>query len=54
MLTGYDRRDKRADAYTAMLILPFSDEQIRDYLSKMLGEEDIDPILNTLQTVYDL
>ena len=54
MLTGYERGNKRADAYVAMLILPYRDEQIRSYLSVMLGETDVEPVMHALHTVYDL
>ena len=54
LLTDNDRGDKRADSYTAALILPFTDDQIREYISAMLGGGDIDQIMDTLESAYDL
>ncbi|MBU53812.1 MAG: hypothetical protein CL920_34380, partial [Deltaproteobacteria bacterium] len=50
-----DLRDgvKPADYY-ALIILPFQETQIRDYLASHLGEEHVDNVLELLASVHDL
>ena len=54
LLTGHDRADKRADSILAMLIQPFTNEQIRSYLSCAVVSSDLDGIMSTLDSIYDL
>ncbi len=53
-LTGEDRDDIRDGDYRVLLLLPFTDEQIRDYLTQTLPGEDIDRVMQTIGAVHNL
>jgi len=53
-LTGHERGNKRADSYAAMLLLPFNEDQVREYLSNVLKEDDIEKTMSMLESTYDL
>jgi WD40 repeat protein/uncharacterized protein YjbI with pentapeptide repeats len=53
-LTGEDREGPRASDYRALLLLPFTEAQIRDYFTRNLPGEDVDRILDLLGSVHNL
>jgi hypothetical protein len=53
-LTGEDRDDIRDSDYRVLLLLPFTGEQIRDYLTQTLPGEDIDRVMQTIGAVHNL
>ena len=53
-LTGEDRDDIRDSDYRVLLLLPFTEEQIRDYLRQTLPGEDIDRVMETIGAVHNL
>ena len=52
--TGEDRENIKADDYLAFLLMPFTDEQVRDYLSKNLPGHDVDELLELIGSVHNL
>lgn len=54
--TGESRQGLRGDDYLALLMLPFRDEQVREYLAANLGRDDawVDGFLATIAAVHDL
>jgi WD40 repeat protein len=54
--TGESRQGLRGSDYLALLMLPFRDEQIREYLAGNLarGSEWVDTFLETIAAVHDL
>ncbi len=52
--TGQERGDHNADAYLALLLLPFSEEQVQRYLANALPETDPERLLDTLRAVHNL
>ncbi len=53
-LTAEDRDDLRADDYRVLVLLPFTDRQIRAYLQQILPDEDIERVLETIRAVHNL
>lgn len=53
-LTGEDRDNIDASDYVAFLLLPFSEQQIRDYLQKALPHQDSDAVFDTIAAVHNL
>jgi WD40 repeat protein len=53
-LTAEDRDDLRADDYRVLVLLPFTDQQIRAYLQQMLPDDDIERVLQTIRAVHNL
>ncbi len=54
VLTERGRGDRDASQFESMLLLPFNDQQIREYLSKALPGADPDQLLATLRAVHNL
>jgi WD40 repeat protein/nucleoside phosphorylase/uncharacterized protein YjbI with pentapeptide repeats len=54
VLTERGRSDRDASQFESMLLLPFNDQQIREYLSKALPGSDPDKLLETLRAVHNL
>ncbi|MBL9154046.1 MAG: TIR domain-containing protein [Verrucomicrobiales bacterium] len=52
--TGEDREGIRQQDYTACVILPFNDAQVRAYLGKMLGEERVEEAVGVIRSVHNL
>ena len=54
--TGESRQGLRGDDYLALLMLPFRDEQVREYLAANLGRDEawVDGFLDTIAAVHDL
>jgi WD40 repeat protein/nucleoside phosphorylase/uncharacterized protein YjbI with pentapeptide repeats len=52
--TGQERGEHNADAYLALLLLPFSEAQVRRYLANTLPEADPERLLDTLRAVHNL
>jgi WD40 repeat protein len=52
--TGEDREGISAADYQALLLLPFTEGQIRDYLRRNLPEQDLDRLLELIRSVHDL
>jgi hypothetical protein len=54
--TGESRQGLRGSDYLALLMLPFRDEQVREYLAANLGRDDawVDGFLATIAAVHDL
>ncbi|GAA1272450.1 eIF2A-related protein [Saccharothrix xinjiangensis] len=54
--TGETRQGLRGSDYLALLMLPFQDEQVREYLAANLGrsEEWVSEFLQTIAAVHDL
>jgi len=52
--TGQERGEYTPDAYRALLLLPFSEEQVRRYLGNALPEADPERLLETLRAVHNL
>jgi WD40 repeat protein/uncharacterized protein YjbI with pentapeptide repeats len=53
-LAAEDRDAIGADAYRVFVLLPFTDQQIRDYLAQTLPGEDIERALETIRAVHNL
>ncbi len=53
-LTGEWRGAHDESAFRALLMLPFSDEQIRAYLAAIFPNEDVQGLLNTIASVHNL
>ena len=53
-LIGQGRDGVKLDDYTACVILPFNDDQIRDYLGKSLGMQRVEPTMELFRSVHDL
>lgn len=49
-----DRDNVRAENYRAFLLLPFNEEQIREYVAHTLPAEDPDRVMATLDAVHNL
>tara|TARA_R110002072_G_scaffold173600_2_gene328317 strand:+ start:98567 stop:101545 length:2979 start_codon:yes stop_codon:yes gene_type:complete len=54
LLLGERRESVRAEHYQAAFILPFNDEQIRNYLKHTIGEEHLDRTLELISEVHNL
>jgi NACHT domain/TIR domain len=54
MLQGEYREGVRASDYRAWVLLPFNEEQIREYLSAVLGPERVDDALTLFARVHNL
>jgi len=54
LLTGEDREGIRAADYRACLILPFTEKQIRQYLSGVLGPDRVTPAMELFSAVHNL
>lgn len=52
--TGQERGQYQADDYLALLLLPFSEEQVLRYLGNAMPEADPERLLETLQSVHNL
>jgi WD40 repeat protein/uncharacterized protein YjbI with pentapeptide repeats len=53
-LVGQDRESLGRESYHALILLPFREEQIRSYLSKVLGEDRVEAALATIRSVHNL
>jgi hypothetical protein len=53
-LTGEERGNKDESAYQAMVLLPFSDEQVQKYLVSAIPDADIGKIEELIQNVRNL
>lgn len=53
-LTGEDRSGKGSNAFEALTLLPFSPEQIRQYLRQSVPGIDEEQLLSTIRAVHDL
>jgi WD40 repeat protein len=53
-LTGEDREGISAADYRALLLLPFTEDQIRDYLGRNLPEQDLERLLELIRSVHNL
>lgn len=51
---GNDRAKVTGRDYLACVMLPWQDEQIREYLSVLLGEEQLETALDLIDTVHNL
>ncbi len=51
---GNERDDVKATDYLALILLPFSGEQIRSYLTKCLGAEKVEGALRLIGDVHNL
>ena len=49
-----DERDELASSYYALIILPFSEEQVRGYLSKRVGEGQVEAVLRLIASIHNL
>lgn len=54
MLTGEQREDIRGEDYQALILLPFSDDQIESYLQRNLDGADIDQVIELIGSVHNL
>ncbi|MGD0959889.1 MAG: NACHT domain-containing protein, partial [Methylomonas sp.] len=52
--TGQERGEYQSDDYLSLLLLPFSEEQIRRYLVNALPEADPERLLETIRAVHNL
>ncbi len=52
--TAEDRTDKTPAAFDAMTLLPFDDDQVREYLRLSLGLDDLEPLMQSLAAVHNL
>jgi WD40 repeat protein/nucleoside phosphorylase/uncharacterized protein YjbI with pentapeptide repeats len=52
--TGEDRSDKKAEAFESMTLLPFSEEQVREYLARAVPGADVSRLLDLIQSVHNL
>ncbi|WP_158263095.1 pentapeptide repeat-containing protein, partial [Amycolatopsis sp. CA-128772] len=50
----HDRDLAAAEDYVALMLLPLTDEQIREYLHKALPEQDVTQVMDMLGAVHDL
>jgi len=53
-LTAEDRDDIRGEDYRAFVLLPFTDDQIRDYFRQTLPDEDVDRVVDLIGSVHNL
>ena len=51
---GQGRENKRGKDYLVLTLLPFSESQIREYLSRNVPEADTDRLLETIRSVHNL
>jgi len=51
---GQQREKRSSQNYLALLLLPFSEHQIRKYLKRSFPDEDPEEILNTIRSVHNL
>jgi len=54
LLLGEDREPLKPTDYRAFVLLPFSEEQIRNYLHQTLPDEDPDRLLELIKAVHNL
>ncbi|MER2514875.1 MAG: TIR domain-containing protein, partial [Candidatus Accumulibacter phosphatis] len=52
--TAEDRDGVRAEDYRAFVLLPFSEEQIREYLAHTLPDQDPERVLELIRAVHNL
>ena len=52
--TGQERGEHDAEAYRAVLMLPFGEEQVRRYLANSTPEADVDHLMDVVRTVHNL
>lgn len=52
--TGEGREGISSADYQALLLLPFSEEQIREYLRRNLPDQDLERLLEVMGSVHDL
>jgi WD40 repeat protein/nucleoside phosphorylase len=53
-LTGGERGNKDEDAFQAMLLLPFDDEQVRQYLSYSVSESETSRVMQLIREMDNL
>ena len=51
---GQGRENKRCKDYLVLTLLPFNEEQIREYLHRNVPEADTDRLLETIRSVHNL
>ena len=51
---GQGRENKRGKDYLVLTLLPFNEEQIREYLRRNVPEADTDRLLETIRSVHNL
>ena len=51
---GQGRENKRGKDYLVLTLLPFDEEQIREYLRRNMPEADTDRLLETIRSVHNL
>lgn len=54
LLLGEDREGVAADDYRALVLLPFSEEQIISYLKQTINDQDPEEVLDTIRSVHNL
>ncbi|MFT3943256.1 MAG: NACHT domain-containing protein [Ancrocorticia sp.] len=52
--TGQERGDARAEIFQAMVLLPFSEDQVRRYLAAALPDQDPDRLLEMIRSIHNL
>ena len=52
--TSQDRDGLKAEDYQALLVLPFSREQIREYITKSLPQSDPDAVVELFRSIHNL
>jgi WD40 repeat protein/nucleoside phosphorylase len=52
--TQQERGALGADAYRALVLLPWSEDQVRSYIQAAIPEADLDQILETIRSVHNL
>ena len=53
-LTGEDRDQVSADNYRALILLPFNEDQIEDYLRRSLPDQNIEQLLELIRSIHNL
>ncbi|HEX3147231.1 MAG TPA: pentapeptide repeat-containing protein, partial [Gemmataceae bacterium] len=54
MITGRQRDEYRKQDFEALIILPFGEEQIRDYIGKVCGKERVDALMTLFESIHNL
>lgn len=54
LLLGEDREPLSANDYRALVLMPFSEEQIIGYLRKILPDQEPERVLDTIRSVHNL
>lgn len=52
--TGQERGEIKPDDFRALVLLPFSDEQVRRYLGNALAGADVDAVMEMVASVHNL